>query len=316
VAHERARLPGGLVKSAFSRRDAALFGLLALLWGHSFLFIKTAVATVPPAWIVTARMTLGGLLLLLVAAFRRDPLPRDPKTLMKLTIVGLTGSAFPWMGQAWAQRSLDSGLLAVLNACTPLMTLAMAVISKQEQLQRNRVMGILIAICGTLIVLGGEVGSGRSVLALLVAVLATVGYAFAGVYTRAHISGRVPGVPAAAVQLLIGALVLVPIASALSGPPPAQVEPLVALSLLALGLLGTGVSFLIFFTLIGRVGATNTAMVTYLIPLVAMSAGAVYRGERFGANVFVGALALIGGVWYAQRNPSVSVSDTSPNSAT
>jgi drug/metabolite transporter (DMT)-like permease len=78
----------------------------------------------------------------------------------------------------------------------------------------------------------------------------------------------------------------------------------VLLSLLALGLLGTGVSFLIFFTLIGRVGATNTAMVTYLIPIVAMAAGALYRGERFGANVFFGAFALIGGVWLAQRQPS------------
>jgi drug/metabolite transporter (DMT)-like permease len=292
------------VKSAFSPRDAALFGLLALFWGHSFLFIKTAVASVPPAWIVTARMGLGGLLLLLVAILRKERMPRDRDALTKITIVALTGSALPWVGQAWAQRYLDSGLLAVLNACTPLVTLAMAVLSGQEKLARNRVIGILIAITGTLIVLGGEVGSGRSVAALLVAVLATIGYAFAGVYTRAHISGRVATVPASALQLLIGALVLMPIASALHGPPPVDLSPLVMVALLALGLLGTGVSFLIFFTLIGRVGATNTAMVTYLIPIVAMIAGAVYRGERFGLNVFVGALALIGGVWFAQRTPS------------
>jgi drug/metabolite transporter (DMT)-like permease len=298
------------VKSAFSPRDAALLGLLALLWGHSFLFIKTAVAAVAPLWVVTIRMALGGLLLLAVAAFRRERLPRDRGTLVKLTIVTLTGSALPWVGQAWAQRFLDSGLLAVLNACTPLMTLALAVISKQEQLLRNRVVGILIAIAGTLIVLGGEIGSGRSALALCVAVLATVGYAFAGVYTRAHISGRVTNVIAATLQLLIGALVLIPIASAVAGPPPSaqQLEPIVVISLLALGLLGTGVSFLIFFTLIGRVGATNTSMVTYLIPIVAMAAGAFYRGERFGANVFVGAALLIGGVWFAQRQPSAPAS--------
>jgi drug/metabolite transporter (DMT)-like permease len=289
------------VKSAFSPRDAALFGLLALFWGHSFLFIKIAVASVPPAWIVAARMALGGLLLLLVGVLRGERMPRERETLTKITIVALTGSALPWVGQAWAQRYLDSGLLAVLNACTPLVTLAMAVLSGQEALARNRVIGLLIAITGTLIVLGGEVGSGRSVAALLVAVLATIGYAFAGVYTRAHISGRVAALPAAALQLLIGALVLIPIASALHGPPPTALPPLVVVALLALGLLGTGISFLIFFTLIGRVGATNTAMVTYLIPIVAMTAGAVYLGERFGPNVFVGALALVGGVWFAQR---------------
>ncbi|MFM2415586.1 MAG: hypothetical protein RL385_309, partial [Pseudomonadota bacterium] len=82
---------------------------------------------------------------------------------------------------------------------------------------------------------------------------------------------------------------------------PSSLPPLVLAALLALGLLGTGIGFLIYFTLLGRVGATNTSMVTYLIPLVAILAGTLVRGERFGANVLVGALLLVGGVWIAQR---------------
>jgi drug/metabolite transporter (DMT)-like permease len=289
------------VKSAFAVRDVLLLTLLAFIWGHSFLFIKIAVGSVAPIWIVTARMLTGGVLLLGVMAVRRTRVPRDLPTLGKLAAIGVLGSAIPWVAQAWSQRYLDSGLVAVLNAFTPLATLGIAVLLKQERLERQRVIGIAIAIVGTLVVVGGEVGSGRSPLALAAAVLATVGYALAAVLTRAHVSGQVPHLPAAALQLLAGALVLAPIASALHGAPPTHVSPLVALSLLTLGVFGTGLAFLIYFTLIARVGATNTSMVTYLVPIVAMVAGALYRGERFGGNVFLGATALIGGVWLAQR---------------
>ncbi|HVZ35675.1 MAG TPA: DMT family transporter, partial [Polyangiaceae bacterium] len=232
---------------------------------------------------------------------RREPSPKDPSMIAKLGIAGVLGSALPWAAQAWAQRSLDSGLVAVLNACTPLVTLLMAAASGQERLARQRVGGIAIAILGTLLVVRGEVGMGRSVLALGVSVLATVGYAFGAVYTRGHISGKVRSLPAAALQLAIGALVLAPIAGWAYGPPPSALPLSVVLSLLALGLLGTGVSFLIYFTLLERVGATNTSMVTYLVPLVAIAAGAFYRGEHFGPNVIAGGAALIFGVWLAQH---------------
>jgi drug/metabolite transporter (DMT)-like permease len=292
--------------SAFRARDATLLLVLALVWGHSFFFIKIAVAAMPPAWIVTGRMLIGGLTLLGLALALGHRVPRDKETLGTLAIVGLSGCSLPWFGQAWAQRSLDSGLVAVLNACTPLATLVIAVLAGQETLRKRRVLGIGIAIAGTLIVVGGEVNAGRSLPALIVAILATTGYAFAAVFTRARISGKVPSLPAAAVQLVIGGLALVPVALALNGPPPAAVSPAVVGAEAALGLFGTGIAFLIYFTLIERVGATNAAMVTYLVPIVGLACGALYRGEHFGPNVLIGALALITGVWLAQREPAVT----------
>jgi len=293
--------------SAFRPRDAVLLGLLALMWGHSFLFIKVAVGTVAPPWIVTIRMTIGGLLLLGMTAAARDRWPRDARTLAILAFVGTVGAALPWVGQAWAQQYLDSGLMAVLNATTPIATLVFSVLAGQERLHKNRVIGLGIAVGGSLVVIGGEVGSGRSVLALLVAALATAGYALAGVVTRAHISGRVSNLPAAAAQLGFGTLALAPIAWATSGPPPTALPSLTVAALVVLGLLGTGVAFLIYFTLLQNVGATNTSLVTYLIPVVGLSSGALFRGERFGPNVYAGALALVTGVWLAQRQPRTAV---------
>lgn len=292
------------MQSAFRTRDALLLVLLALVWGHSFLFIKTAVPVLGPGWIVVSRMLLGGAFLLPLGLLRRDAFPRDRRTLGQLALIGIAGSALPWTGQAWAQRFLDSGLVAVLNACTPLATLGLAVLAKQERLERHRLIGIGVAIAGTLTVVGGEVGSGRSALALLMAVLATIGYAYATVFTRKHVSGRIGSVPAAALQLLFGGAFMVPLATLAHGAPPVRLPLPVALALLALGVLGTGLAFLIYFTLLARVGATNTSMVTYLVPLIALAAGAVYRGERFEPSVLLGACALVGGVWLAQRGRS------------
>lgn len=289
--------------SSFRARDAALLVLLSLLWGNSFLFIKLAVAAIAPLWIVAGRMTIGGVLLLVIVAALRQRVPRDAPTIAVVAFIGIVGSALPWVGQAWAQQFLDSGLLAVLNSCTPVATLVMAVLAGQEKMYRNRVVGLALAIVGTLIVIGGEIGSGRSIVALLVAVLATTGYGFASVATRARVSGRIASIPAAAIQLCGGALVLGPIAWTVEGPFRVPESPVPALSLLALGLLGTGIAFIIYMTLIQNVGATNTSMVTYLVPIVGLSSGTVIRGERFGVNVFAGALALICGVWLSQRQP-------------
>lgn len=289
--------------SSFRLRDALLFAALALTWGNSFLLIKIAVASVPPLWVVAFRMTAGGLLLLLVTLALGRAVPRDGPTVGVLGFLGTVGAALPWSGQAWAQRFLDSGLVAVLNSFTPVTTLIIALAVGQERLYRNRVLGLGTAIAGTLVVIGGEIGSGRSVMALVVAVLATTGYGLSSVVTRARISGRVAPLPASAVQLTLGAIVLLPIAWMETGPLPSHLPAMAVGAMLTLGLLGTGVAFIIYNTLIENVGATNASMVTYLIPVVGLVSGTLVRGERFGGNVLAGAAALVGGVWLAQRTP-------------
>ncbi len=293
-------------RSSFTPGDAGLLVLLALMWGNSFLFIKLAVASVPPVWIVAGRLTLGGLLLVTIAGIRRQALPRSRRDLTLLAVVGVAGAALPWTGQAWAQQFLDSGIVAVLNATTPAATLTIAVLVGQERLHARRVLGLLVAVAGSLVIIGGEVGGGSSVVALSIAAIAPFGYGVGAVLTRARVSGRIAPLPAAAVQLSLAALVATVVALVVAARPPAptSLAPIAAGSVLALGIVGTGLAFLIFFTLIQRVGATNASMVTYLVPVVGLVSGAVVRGERFGPNVLVGAAILVLGVWLAQRRPA------------
>lgn len=294
------------VSGAFAVRDALLLALLAFLWGNSFLFIKLSLVAVPPAWLVATRLSVGALLLFGVLLVRRESVRAGLAIWPVIAFVGLVGAALPWIGQAWASKFLDSGLVAVLNSSTPVVTLALAVLVGQERLYRNRVLGLATAVAGTLIVIGGEIGAGRSALALGVAVLATTGYAVGAVVARARMAGRVTPLSASAIQLGCSALVISALASTTAGPFPVRAvvnDPVVAGSLLALGVFGTGIGFLIYFTLIERVGATSASMVTYLVPVIGLVSGALVRGERFGGNVFVGAAVLIAGVWLAQRRP-------------
>lgn len=293
-------------RSSFSTADAGLLVLLALMWGNSFLFIKFAVASIPPEWIVAGRLTIGSALLIAIVAVRRQTLPRTARDLVVLAVIGVAGAAVPWAGQAWAQQFLDSGITAVLNATTPGATLAIAVVVGQERLSGTRVVGLLVALVGSVVIIGGEIGTGSSAAALIVAGVAPFAYGLGTVLARARVSGRIAALPAAATQLTLAAVVVTPIAWATSGPPPPPtgMPGAAAGALLALGVFGTGLAFLVYFTLIGRVGATNASMVTYLVPVVGLVAGAVVRGERFGPNVLVGATILVLGVWLAQRVPS------------
>lgn len=300
-------------RSAFTPADALLFGILALFWGNSFLFVKIAVPFVPPPWIVAIRILIGSVLLLALVVTRRQALPRAPRRIAALFAIGFVGTAFPWTAQSWAQQYIDSGLMAVLNATTPAATLLIAVVAGQERLHTRRLGGLGIAIIGTVVVIGGEVSAGGALPALLVGAGAPVGYALGTVLAREWVSGRVRPLPAATVQLGTAALAMLPLAAVSTGAPAPDGLPVqAALALLALGVLGTGVAFLLYFTLIERVGATNAAMVTYVVPLVGLAAGALILSERFGRNVLVGAVVLIAGVYLAQREPAVPATVEAP----
>lgn len=308
----RLNAPVSSPRSTFSLRDAGLLVLLALLWGNSFLFIKTAVTEIPPGWVVSGRLTVGGALLIGIVVLRRLPVPTSARYLTVLAGIGIIGTAVPWFGQAWAQQSLDSGLVAVLNATTPVATLVLAVVMGIERLYAARLAGLAIAVTGSIVVIGGEISAGGPVAALLVATLAPFGYGLGSVLTRKEISGKVATLPAVATQLTLGAVAMTAASVLWEGPPPlvTDLSLWATAALIALGLLGTGVAFIIYFTLISRVGATNASMVTYLVPIVGLIAGAVVRGERFGANVFVGAAILIAGIYLAQRQPASTAQGT------
>jgi drug/metabolite transporter (DMT)-like permease len=290
------------VRSTFAPRDVGLLASLAAMWGLSFLFIKVAVPVVAPLWIVAARCLVGALVLLVVLRIRGTALPRGARVWRDLTILAALGNAVPWGLMAWATQFLPSGLVAVVNALAPTSTLVIAILVGLEAPSLRRAAGLVLALCGTAIAVSSNLGAPGTVLAVLAVVLATVCYGAGTVYAKQRVSGNHPPLAIATGQVLMAALLAIPVA-AITAPWPdvSAITPAIAGSLVALGVFGTGAAFLAFYTLIARVGATNSILVTYLIPVVALLAGAVVLGEPLTLVVAVGTALTIGGVWLAQR---------------
>jgi drug/metabolite transporter (DMT)-like permease len=287
----------------FTGPDLGLLLTLAGAWGMSFLFIEVALRGLTPLWIVTGRTLLGGLVLVAILRVRGRRLPRSLAMWGHLTVLGIATNAVPWGATAWAQQSLPSGLVALLMAMVPTSTLLVSVLAGLERLTPARLAGLLLAVAGVGVTIAADLGDPRRAVAMVVVVTATLLYAGGAVYANRFVSGTTEPMVIAAGQVLVAFAATLPVALALDGvPSAAALEPEVLLSLAALGGLGTGLAFLLFYTLIARVGATNTTLVTYLIPVIAVSVGALVLRERLGPGALAGGVLIVVGIWIAQRN--------------
>lgn len=302
--------PPAVSRSTFAPVDVALFLALSSMWGLSFLFIKVAVGQLSPMWVVAGRTAVGATVLLVILRARGRWLPPVGRVWVHLLVLATLGNAIPWALVAYAQRSLPSGLTAVVNSLVPVSTLLVAAAVGLERMRLHRVVGLFLALVGTGVVVSGEFGTPGRLVAVLLVAGATLMYGASAVYAKRFVSGRQRPLAVATGQVLLAALLSAPVAYVL-GPTPAwgELRPTVLGAVGALGAFGTGLAFLLFYLLIERVGATNATMTTYVIPVVGVLAGWLFLGERFGLNVLVGAVGILVGVWLAQRQRTVTTEE-------
>jgi drug/metabolite transporter (DMT)-like permease len=279
--------------------------LLAAIWGTSFLFIKIAVAELHPLWLTFGRVLAGAVTLLMVLAVIRHRLPRDPVVWAHLTVVATLGVSLPFTLFGFGEQRVSSVLAGIWNAATPLVALPLAVLAfRTERMTVRRAVGIAIGFAGVLVVLGVWRGVGGAQLTgQLMCFGAAMCYAVAIPYQKRFLADRgISGVTLAAAQLLVALVQLSLCAPLLAGAPPApaSLSPRVLLAVLALGALGTGVAFVLNFRVIRIAGASTSASVTYLMPVVATVVGVLILRERLVWNQPVGALIVLTGVAVSQ----------------
>jgi len=228
---------------------------LAAIWGASFLFIKVAVDDLPPLLIALARCALGAAVLVAVLAVRRERLPRSPRVWGHLAVVALLANAMPFTLFAAAEQHISSVLAGLWNATTPLLTLAVVVVAlPEERPTATRVGGLLIGFGGVAVVLGPWQGLGGAQLAgQLMCLGATAGYGLAFPYLRRTLSARPESALAMSAGQLLCATAMLAAAAPLAGPV-SGVGVDTAGSMLALGALGTGLAYVLNFTIIRRAG--------------------------------------------------------------
>lgn len=284
--------------------------LLALssMWGLSFLFVELALRDLGPLWIVAGRTGVGGVVLVVLVHLRGRRLPSSRRLWGHLAVLGVVNNAVPWTALAWAQQSLPSGLTALLMAIVPTSTLLVSAVVGLERITSRRLVGLLLALAGVAAIVAEDLEQPGRVVAVLVVVLATVFYASGAVYAKTFVSGKLPPMVLSAGQVLSAAAFIIPVALVFDGtrPVPSELVPTTWIAIGLLGAFGTGFAFLLFYVLIERVGATNATMTTYLIPLVAIVAGAIALDERLGVPAAVGGLLIVTGIWLAQRGTSTA----------
>lgn len=278
-------------------RDLTDLLLLAAIWGGSFLFMRYAVPSfgvLPLMWLRVAIATVCLLPLLVwrgqLGALRERAAP--------IALMGLFNSALPFVLIAWATLSITAGLASILNATVPIFTALIGALWLGDRLGRSRAFGLAVGLAGVALLAADKAdfkpgGSGWALVAMMGA---TTCYGFAANLTKRHLSSVAPLVNAAGSQI-ISALALLPFAL---WTWPATLPGLLPwLAVLALGVACTALAYLMFFRLIGRIGASRAVTVTFLVPVFGTLWGVLLLGERVTLPMLLGGVVVLVGTGFA-----------------
>lgn len=292
-------------------REWGAFCLLTVIWGASFMLIKIGLEATGTFTLVALRVALGALVLWIVVLWRRLAIPATGTMIGALTLMGLFNNAVPFSLITWGETTIDSGLAAVLNGTMPLFVVIIAHLwLKDERITVRKSVGLAIGFVGVIVVIRG--GSGGLSLAMLrggelagqlAVVLASASYAASTVFARRYLKG-INSFVLAAMQLT-SSTVFTSVAVLLWEWPlqlqTTAIGPL--LSIVTLGVVNTGIAYMLYFFLVNQVGATRTSLVTYGIPAVGLLFGFVFLNEAVSLSVILGFLLIVAGVLLVNRRP-------------
>lgn len=285
----------GLTISGF---DWALLIVLATLWGGSYFFGKVAVEDIGPMTVVLGRVVIAGVILYALMRLRRIPVPRSRDTWRQYLVMGALNSALPYTLIFWGETRIASGLAAILTAAVPIFTVIVAHFwTTDERLSPAKVLGIGLGMAGVIVIMRDDLHdlTGGSGIAKLAIVGATISYAISGTFGR-RLKGRDP-IELAWGQMVTATVLMIPMVLIVDRPwATAEWHLDAVLSVLALAVLSTAVAYLIFFRVLASIGATNTSLVTFLIPVSSLVLGAAFLDEPFVAVQLIGMALIVAGM--------------------
>lgn len=286
-----------------SRSSLARLALLALLWGSGFLWIKLALRGFSPVQIVLVRLTLGALVLAPIALARGMRFPTGRTIWVHLFVAALVANAIPYTLFGIGERTIGSNVAGVINATTPLWTVLIAFLAGTDRtVTVRRGVGLALGFAGTVLIFtpwesANDIASwgGLAILG------ASASYGISYVYMGRYLTNRgIPAIMLSASQLAAGAVLMV-MALPFGGLTPPQWRLDAVGSLLILGVLGTGLAYVLNYRLIADEGPTVASTTTYLLPVVAVVLGALVVNESVTLPMLAGMVVVLGGVALVQR---------------
>jgi drug/metabolite transporter (DMT)-like permease len=271
--------------------------VLGAIWGASFLFMRIGAADFGPFALVEIRLSLGALILF--PFLWRERARFTTPLRWRLAGIGAINAAIPFALFAWGAERAPAGIGAICNALTVMFTVLVAVAFYGERISRRQIVGMLAGFAGV-VVLASSKTSGQGVwLAALAGTTAALFYGFGVNLIRRHLAG-IPAGAVAAATLLGASLLMAPLAI---WTWPQQAVPVRSwIAAILLGVLCTGIAFVLYYRLINRIGGPRASMVTYLIPLFTVLWAWLVLAEPLTTHMAVSAALILGGVALSQRS--------------
>ncbi|MGY0002381.1 DMT family transporter [Micromonospora sp. I033] len=286
-------------------------GVLALLWGSTFLWIELALDALTPVQVTLSRCVLGSVTLLVACLASGRRLPPNRAIWGRVVVAAFFCNALPFAMFSIGQRTIDSGLAGVLNATTPLWSLLIgAIIGSERGLRPARLGGLLLGFAGVVLIFApwqATASGGWGALAVVVAAASyAVGFAFMGHFL---VGTGIPTISLSAAQL-IAATALTTLTLPAGGLASIDIGPKTLVAVVILGVVSTAGSFHLTLRNIAAEGATNTATVGYLLPVVSVVLGVIVLDEDFSFRIAVGMLVVLVGVALTRRHRPSALAET------
>lgn len=267
-----------------SRRGWVLFITMSVIWGLPYLFIKVAVTDLSPLVVVFVRVGIGAAMLLPYAA-KTGALRHLAGHWRWIVVLALVEMCIPFGLLGWAEQRISSSLAGLLVAFVPTVSAVLAVLLRlDDRLDAKRIVGLAVGIAGVSALVGLDM-RGSQLWAAAAILIVAIGYAVGPIIMSTKLSG-VPGPAMMGASLMLATIAYLPLAiwAWPTGPVPAQAWWATAF----LGVVCTGLAFVIFYALVSEVGPTRTTVITYLNPVVAVILGVVVLAEPITTGMIIG----------------------------
>ncbi|MBC52632.1 MAG: EamA family transporter [Gammaproteobacteria bacterium] len=271
---------------------------LGAVWGGSFIFNALLIRELGPLWVTALRVSIGALGCWLFLFAMGKPVPRDPSLWFKLGMLGVLNYAIPFALFPMAQADLASGVAAIVNALTPIMTVLVSQFwINGERITWTKAIGVVAGFAGVAILASPALreGGDSRLWAIAACLLATLCYALALNIARSF--QKVEPTALTSIALTGAAVASVPVALMAEGLPR-MVLPATWMAALAIGLISTAFTFQIMYRLLPLVGATNFSTTTLIAPVSAIFLGLLFLGEVILPSHMLGMLVIFVGLMF------------------
>ncbi len=284
----------------------ALLVCLALLWGPSFMFIKIAIADIPPMTTIALRILIGAFFLILIAKAKKYTLLKWRIHWKEFLLMGIFSSALPFTLIAIGEKSISSSTASVINASVPFFTLIMAhFFLSNEKITTKKLIGIIVGFIGINVIFLPSILTDKcyeDILGIVYVLIASVSYGVGMIYAKKKLS-HVPTIITPIYALTLSGIILGLLALFIENP--IEKARFTQSSLQAIGFLsffGTSLAYLVYFKIIKVAGPSFLSLVTFITPVISIFLGIYFLQESPNWNIYLGCIFILSGLGIAANS--------------